>query len=396
MSTSGAQAEHQADPDGEDGGTAGDRGDRRTAKEKNAADRSSLNDRSDSVDSNPSAAEAASKLDGSEQPGSDRHPSGEAGEDRGKSKQQEQRSAQNGTADQQLSTAEDASPSKSPGGADQRESPGSQDSGMPGQNRPQEALPAGASDTKAATGKRAGDEKNSAQGPGEEASASSSADQQRVSPSETKNAASEHNAASPATNGDGGESPSASMPASQQSGSGEAKVNAGEGSSSSEQGLGKAGSSLRQPEGNKSGKSRPGGDELSESSSSTSSVASVEHAAAETDYARQATDLILQALQRERDQPDPELLQRMGWTKEQLQAFVDRWMKAKEEAARFPEKKREYDEALRSLGLMPSAGRTRQANGRNDGLQGMQEEGGRIRPPESLRERFEAFRKASR
>ncbi|MFN9915046.1 MAG: hypothetical protein ACK53L_20825, partial [Pirellulaceae bacterium] len=78
----------------------------------------------------------------------------------------------------------------------------------------------------------------------------------------------------------------------------------------------------------------------------------------------------MQALQRERDQPDPELLQRMGWTKEQLQAFVDRWMKAKEEAARFPEKKRESDEALRSLGLMPSAGRTRQANGRNDGLQG--------------------------
>lgn len=394
--TPGAQAEHQADQVGEGVRPAGDRGEGQTSVEKKPADRSSSNEGPDSADANRSSAKASGKLEGSDQQGSHRYPSGEAGEERGKSKPQAQRQAQNDSEDQQRSHPEDVSPSKSQGGVDQRGSLGSQDPGMAGQDRPGEAPSTDPSGSNPSAGGQAGGERNANQGPGEDASDSSSADQQRASPSEERIAAPEHKAASQATSGDGGKSPSASMPASQQSGSGGETADAGEGSSSSDQGLGKGGASLRKTEGNVSGKSRQGGDDLSESSSSTSMVSPAEQASAETDYARQATDLILQALQRERDQPDPELLQRMGWSKEQLQAFVDRWMKAKEEASRFPEKKREYDEALRSLGLTPSAGRTRQADGRNDGLQGMREEGGRIRPPESLRERFDAFRKARR
>ncbi len=106
--------------------------------------------------------------------------------------------------------------------------------------------------------------------------------------------------------------------------------------------------------------------------------------------------MILKALDRQRNQPDPELLKRMGWTKEQLQAFVDRWNNAREESLKDPTKQRDYDDALRSLGLVPSSNRNRVASERNDQLRGISEEGSRIRPPESLREKFEAFQKASK
>ena len=116
---------------------------------------------------------------------------------------------------------------------------------------------------------------------------------------------------------------------------------------------------------------------------------------AETEYARQATDMVLKALDRQRDQPDPELLKRMGWSKEQMQAFLDRWKNARDQAASDPKKKREYDETLRSLGLIPSNGKVQKAMGQDDKLRGLNEEGSRVRPPESLRERFETFRKST-
>ena len=125
-------------------------------------------------------------------------------------------------------------------------------------------------------------------------------------------------------------------------------------------------------------------------------VAAKEKVEAEADYARQATDMVLKALDRQRNQPDPALLKRMGWTKDQLQEFVDRWSKAREEAMKQPDKKHEYDDALRSLGLIPLNDRGRAVQEQNDSLRGIREEGSRIRPPESLREKFDAFQKAGK
>ena len=85
----------------------------------------------------------------------------------------------------------------------------------------------------------------------------------------------------------------------------------------------------------------------------------------------------------------------MGWSKEQLQAFLDRWKNAREQAATNPQKKREYDESLRSLGLIPNTNAAKTDKRRDDQLRGLNEEGSRVRPPESLRERFEAFRKST-
>lgn len=78
-----------------------------------------------------------------------------------------------------------------------------------------------------------------------------------------------------------------------------------------------------------------------------------------------------------------------------MQAFLDRWKNARDQAASDPKKKREYDESLRSLGLIPSTGKAKSAQGRDDKLRGLNEEGSRVRPPESLRERFESFRKST-
>ncbi|XZE35038.1 hypothetical protein SH501x_000522 [Pirellulaceae bacterium SH501] len=115
----------------------------------------------------------------------------------------------------------------------------------------------------------------------------------------------------------------------------------------------------------------------------------------DTTYADKQTDLALEYLKEQRDQPDPDLLRKLNWSKEDLQRFIDRWTKAKEEAKVDPNKKRELDASLRSLGLKKPRSQVQGTTDQNDQLRGYLEDGSRIRPPESLRERLERFRKAA-
>jgi hypothetical protein len=85
----------------------------------------------------------------------------------------------------------------------------------------------------------------------------------------------------------------------------------------------------------------------------------------------------------------------MGWTAEDLRKFADRWKSAREQSRLTPEKRAEFEAALRSLGLRHTDRRPNRLEDRDDQVKGMQEEGMRLRPPESLREQFEAFRKAA-
>ncbi|MCY2975843.1 MAG: hypothetical protein NTW52_14400 [Planctomycetota bacterium] len=187
-----------------------------------------------------------------------------------------------------------------------------------------------------------------------------------------------------------GKSQDASSKGSQSEGSGKAKGSSGDSKSSS-------GSS-------KSSGASSGGSQGMNSSGESGTAAgigaggnesSVRFSEETKEYAKSATDLVLDSLKRQREQPDPELLKRMGWNKEQMQAFVDRWQAAREKALIDPSKKKDYEDMLQSLGLVPQTGSTRAVLGRTDSLTGIREEGSRVRPPESLRERFEAFRKAS-
>jgi hypothetical protein len=78
--------------------------------------------------------------------------------------------------------------------------------------------------------------------------------------------------------------------------------------------------------------------------------------AANLDFARKQTDLALDYLARQlaKEKPDPRLLDRLGWTRADLEKFYRQWAQMRRDAQTAgPEAKRQYNEALRSLGLRP-------------------------------------------
>ncbi len=84
------------------------------------------------------------------------------------------------------------------------------------------------------------------------------------------------------------------------------------------------------------------------------------------DYAEKATDMVLEYLKDQESQPDEDLLKKLGWTKEDLQDFVQRWSELKRTAREDQRAKQELDDALRSLGLRPAARGPRRAEVRED------------------------------
>ncbi|TWU22761.1 hypothetical protein [Bythopirellula polymerisocia] len=80
---------------------------------------------------------------------------------------------------------------------------------------------------------------------------------------------------------------------------------------------------------------------------------------ANLDYARKQSDLVLDRLedQLDKDSVDQEMLEKLGWSKEDLRKFVDRWKglmnAAEQEGPAGDEAQQELDNALRSLGLRP-------------------------------------------
>ncbi|MGN6134695.1 MAG: hypothetical protein ACTHOU_09345 [Aureliella sp.] len=105
--------------------------------------------------------------------------------------------------------------------------------------------------------------------------------------------------------------------------------------------------------------------------------------------------MVLDYLDQQKDQPDPKLLRELDWTKQDLQNFLQRWQNARSLAdSPDPDQRRQWTEQLRSLGLVPSNGKSSAAGGRDDALRGLQDSGSRMRAPESLRKQFDAFRKA--
>jgi hypothetical protein len=118
--------------------------------------------------------------------------------------------------------------------------------------------------------------------------------------------------------------------------------------------------------------------------------------AANLDYARRATDLVLEQLQDDQQEPDDELLKKLGWTQEELQAFLRRWetmKKAAREGGR--QEQAELDDALRSLGLRPSGQSRRRGSSQNDQQRGMRDAGSRSRPPVEFLDKFNAYKKGA-
>ena len=83
------------------------------------------------------------------------------------------------------------------------------------------------------------------------------------------------------------------------------------------------------------------------------------------EYARKATDLVLEYLKDQQSDPDEDLLKKLGWTKENLEDFVRRWADLKRTAREDPRARQQLDDAHR-LGLRPAARDPRRSDVRQD------------------------------
>lgn len=115
-------------------------------------------------------------------------------------------------------------------------------------------------------------------------------------------------------------------------------------------------------------------------------------------YAKQATDMVLDYLDQTRDDPDRELLEKLNWTESDLQRFADRWQKVRELSKndQDPVQSREISEALKSLGLKPSTSESKNNIRESaDPLRSLRDAGNRRPPPAAYRDAFDAFRRAA-
>jgi hypothetical protein len=114
--------------------------------------------------------------------------------------------------------------------------------------------------------------------------------------------------------------------------------------------------------------------------------------AANLDYAREQTELVLQRLdeQLRKKEVDRKLLDKLGWTEEDLQDFVNRWKSRQQKATeRGAEGEAELDRALKSLGLNPE-GPTAKSNVTDDSFRDLRESA-RAKTPPRLREQVESY-----
>ena len=101
---------------------------------------------------------------------------------------------------------------------------------------------------------------------------------------------------------------------------------------------------------------------------------------ANLDYARKQTELALEHLEDQLAKDKPDLLERLGWTRQQAQHFIDRWQQlrqaADEKSPRGEAAKKQLDDALKSLGLRPGTTYLKHGGTKTDQLQDLR----RFRP----------------
>ena len=109
------------------------------------------------------------------------------------------------------------------------------------------------------------------------------------------------------------------------------------------------------------------------------------------DHAKKATDMVLKKLSDQRYDPDPELLEKMNWTKADLENFLRRWEEMKAAAdTGTPEAKKKYEKSLRSLGLRPQGG-SRNTKTVNESAEGLGQDSAVNRPPAERVPDFNSF-----
>ncbi|HEX3659387.1 MAG TPA: hypothetical protein VHV55_26605 [Pirellulales bacterium] len=113
------------------------------------------------------------------------------------------------------------------------------------------------------------------------------------------------------------------------------------------------------------------------------------------DYARKATDLALERLKHQLQKPgSDDLLNKLKWTREDAQRFINRWeaMKqaAKQDNAAGRAAQAQLDESLRSLGLRPHGTSAAGDHYRNQRLRNLRDTA-RTRPPAEYADQYRAY-----
>ena len=117
---------------------------------------------------------------------------------------------------------------------------------------------------------------------------------------------------------------------------------------------------------------------------------------AQLDYARKVTNLVLEYLEDQQFNPDPDLLKETGLTPEQLREMVERYKQMARKAEQGEEGRRELEETLRSLGLHPRSNRqASRVRSETRQIEGISNAGTRSQPPPRFLEQFNAFKKGT-
>jgi collagen type III alpha len=115
---------------------------------------------------------------------------------------------------------------------------------------------------------------------------------------------------------------------------------------------------------------------------------------ANLDYARKQTELALEHLEDQLAKDKPDLLDRLGWTREQAQSFIDRWQQlrraAEEKSPRGQDAKKQLDDALKSLGLRPGTTYLKHGGTKEDQMRDLRDSG-RFAPPPDWAEQFREY-----
>ena len=100
--------------------------------------------------------------------------------------------------------------------------------------------------------------------------------------------------------------------------------------------------------------------------------------------------MVLEYLRDQQQSTNPELLEKLGWTPEDVNKFLKRWDQLKQNA-QADAGKQELNDALRSMGLRPKEGAVRQDLQTKDQLRGNRESGRRVKPPSDVVDQYRAF-----
>lgn len=114
-------------------------------------------------------------------------------------------------------------------------------------------------------------------------------------------------------------------------------------------------------------------------------------------YAQKQTDLALRHLEDEMSKDKSELLDKLGWTKEDAKRFLERWQQLRRDARtagpKGDEAKKNLEDALKSLGLRPTTTKIRHGSTSRDRDRGLHD-AGRSAPPADWAEQFQQYQRS--